>query len=341
MAEMTLIQAITDTMWSEMERDEKVFVLGQDCGRYGGVFKATAWKSQEDGSPDQSEKMYDRFGPLRVLDAPLAENAIIGGAIGSAIAGYRPIAEIQFMDFIDCAMGHIVNQAGVMSFKTNGSWCCPLTIRTPFGGDIGGGITHSQSNEAWFCHAAGLIVMTPSTVEDAAGLLRTAIRCDDPVLFIEHKKLYRSVKGEAPTDPDFMVPIGKARIHQSGSDITFVAYGNMLIRAMEATRILQKEGVSVEVIDPRTLWPLDLDTIVNSVCKTGRCVVISESHSSYGFSSEIAARVQEGAFWNLLSPIRMISAPDTPYPFDPAMEKAYLPSVETILKAAKGAMEND
>ena len=337
MAERTYIQAITDTMWEEMERDEKVFLLGQDIGRYGGVFKATAWRSGPDGQADQSRKMYDEFGPLRVLDAPLAENCIIGAAIGAAVLGWRPIAEIQFMDFIDCATGHIVNQAGVMCFKTNGAWACPLTIRTPYGGDIGGGITHSQSNEAWYCHAAGLVVVAPSTAEDAAGLLRSCIRCDDPCLFIEHKKLYRSVKGEV-TGPEHIVPLGKARLDRVGTDLTIVAYGNMLVRAREAADRLEANGASVEIIDPRTLWPLDEEAIVGSVVKTGRCVVVSEAHSSYGFASEIAARVQEGAFWNLLSPVRCLAAPDTPYPFAPAMEKNYLPSVGLIERAGLAAL---
>ena len=338
MAETTFIQAITDTMWSEMERDDTVLIMGQDCGRYGGVFKATAWRSGPDGKPDKSQKMYDEFGPLRVLDAPLAENAIIGGAIGAALAGYRPIAEIQFMDFIDCAMGHIVNQAGVISFKTNGAWCCPITIRTPFGGDIGGGITHSQSNEAWFCHAAGLVVVAPSTVEDAVGLLRASIRSDDPCLFLEHKKLYRTLKAEPPADPDFTIPFGKARIHQEGGDLTIVSYGNMLYRCLEAIKPLEAEGATVEVIDPRTLWPLDEEALVKSVCKTGRCVVVTEAHSAYGFASEAAAKIQEGAFWSLLSPIRMLAAPDTPYPFEPGMEQAYLPSVDEITAACRRAL---
>lgn len=337
MVERTYIQAITDTMWEEMERDDRVFVLGEDIGRYGGVFKATAWRSGEDGKPDQSKKMYDEFGPFRVLDSPLAENLIIGAAIGAAAVGYRPIAEIQFMDFIDCAMGHIVNQAGVISLKTNGAWCSPITIRVPYGGDIGGGITHSQSNEAWFCHSAGLAVVAPSTAEDAAGLLRTCIRCDDPCLYVEHKKLYRLVKG-AVTPPDHMVPLGKARLDRTGDDLTIVAYGNMLLRAREAADRLAAAGASVEIVDPRTLWPLDEEAIVSSVVKTGRCVVVSEAHSAYGFSSEVAARVQEGAFWSLLSPVKCLGGADTPFPFEPAMEQNYLPSIDEIERAGLAAL---
>ena len=335
---ISYIQAITDTMWSEMEIDETVFVLGQDCGRYGGVFKATAWRSEKDGKPDLSKKMYDEFGPLRVLDAPLAENAIIGGAIGAALSGYRPIAEIQFMDFIDCAMGHIVNQAGTISFKTNGSWCCPITIRTPYGGGIGGGMTHSQSNEAWFCHAGGLVVTAPSTPRDAAGLLRSCIRADDPCVYIEHKGLYRAITGDVPDDPNFTIELGKGKIVREGSDITLISYGAMLHKCLSVAEKLESEGASVEVIDPRTLWPMDEDLMINSACKTGRCVVVAESHAAYGFTSEVAARVQEGAFWNLLTPIRTIAGPDTPFPFEPGMEAAYLPSDDEIYNSCKRAL---
>jgi 2-oxoisovalerate dehydrogenase E1 component beta subunit len=302
-----------------MERDARVFVLGQDVGVYGGAFKVT-------------EGLQERFGKERVLDTPLAEEAIVGGAIGAAMRGMRPVAEMQFIDFISRAFDLLTNFAAKNRYRTGVG--VPMVVRGPCGGGVHGGPFHSQNPEMYFVKTPGLKVVAPATAYDAKGLLKAAIRDDDPVLFLEHKFLYRRVKDRVPEE-DYVVPIGKAAIRRSGADLTIVTYGAMVWTALEAAEILAKDGVSAEVLDLRTLLPLDEEAILASVRRTGKCLVLHEDTRTGGLGAEIAATLSEKAFEWLDGPILRVTAPDTPVPYSPPLEEAFLPNVNTLLAAAR------
>ena len=317
--EIFYLEAIRQALFEEMERDARVFVLGQDVGVYGGAFKVT-------------EGLQERFGKERVLDTPLAEEAIVGGAIGAAMRGMRPVAEMQFIDFISRAFDLLTNFAAKNRYRTGVG--VPMVVRGPCGGGVHGGPFHSQSPEMYFVKTPGLKVVAPATAYDAKGLLKAAIRDDDPVLFLEHKFLYRRVKDRVPEE-DYVVPIGKAAIRRPGADLTIVTYGAMVWTALEAAEILAKDGVSAEVLDLRTLLPLDEEAILASVRRTGKCLVLHEDTRTGGLGAEIAATLSEKAFEWLDGPILRVTAPDTPVPYSPPLEEAFLPNVNTLLAAAR------
>ncbi|MGZ5380443.1 MAG: alpha-ketoacid dehydrogenase subunit beta [Thermoanaerobaculia bacterium] len=317
--EIFYLEASRQALFEEMERDERVFVLGQDVGVYGGAFKAT-------------EGLQERFGKDRVLDTPLAEEAIVGGAIGAAMRGMRPVAEMQFMDFISRAFDLLTNFAAKNRYRTGVG--VPMVVRGPSGAGVHGGPYHSQSPEMYFVKTPGLKVVAPATAYDAKGLLKAAIRDDDPVIFLEHKFLYRRVKDRVPEE-DYVVPIGKAAVRRAGRDVTIVTYGAMLWTALEAAEILANEGVSAEVLDLRTLLPLDEEAILASVRRTGKCLVLHEDTRTGGLGAEIAATVSEKAFEWLDGPILRVTAPDTPVPYSPPLEEAFLPNVKTLLAAVR------
>ena len=322
MAVMTLIESIRSTLADEMRRDESIVMLGEDVGKKGGVFLAT------DG-------LYDEFGAERVIDTPLTESMIVGASIGAAVNGLRPVPEIQFADFIMPAFNQIVSEAARLRYRSNGSVACPMTIRAPYGGGVHGALYHSQSVEAFFAHVPGLKVVIPSTPRDARGLLRSSIRDDDPVLFFEHKKMYRSVRGQVP-DGDYTVPLGKARVVREGSQITLVGYGLMVQYSLEAAELLEAEGVSVEVIDLRTLRPLDGQTLLDSVRKTGKCVVVYEDNRFGGYGAEVAAILAEEAFDYLDGPIVRVTGPDVPgVPYAHTLEDWFMPSPDRIAAAVR------
>ncbi len=318
----TNIQALHDTLFEEMHRDERIIVLGEDVGVRGGVFRAT-------------EGLIDEFGPERVIDSPLSELSIVAVGIGLALNGMRPVAEIQFADFIYPAFNQIVNEAARTRYRSSGDWSCPLVIRAPYGGGIGGGLYHSQSIEAFFAHVPGLYVFAPSSPADFAGMLRTALRLEDPVLFLEHKKTYRLIKDEVP-DESFTVPVSQAKIARSGDDVTVVAYGLMFHEAMKAAEELAGEGISVEVIDLRTLHPLDKETILKSVQKTGKVVIVHEDNLTGGLGGEIVAIVAQEAFEWLDGPIVRVAGPDVPgVPFSRTMEHFFMPNAAKIAAAIR------
>jgi 2-oxoisovalerate dehydrogenase E1 component beta subunit len=318
----TNIQALHDTLFEEMHRDEHIIVLGEDVGVRGGVFRAT-------------EGLIDEFGPERVIDSPLSELSIVAVGIGLALNGMRPVAEIQFADFIYPAFNQIVNEAARTRYRSGGEWACPLLIRAPYGGGIGGGLYHSQSIEAFFAHVPGLYVFAPSSPADFAGMLRTALRLEDPVLFLEHKKTYRLIKDEVPDEP-FTVPVSQAKIARSGDDVTVVAYGLMFHEAMKAADELAGEGISVEVIDLRTLHPLDKETILKSVQKTGKVVVVHEDNLTGGLGGEIVAIIAQAAFEWLDGPIVRVAGPDVPgVPFSRTMEHFFMPDAAKIAAAIR------
>ena len=322
MAVMTFIESVRSTLAEEMRRDESIVVLGEDVGKKGGVFLAT------DG-------LYDEFGGDRVLDTPLSESMIVGVSIGAAVAGMRPVPEIQFADFIFPAFNQILSEAARMRFRSNGAFSCPMTLRAPYGGGVHGALYHSQSVEAFFAHIPGLKVVIPSTPYDARGLLRTAIRDDDPVLFFEHKKMYRSVRGDVP-ESDYTIPIGKANVTRVGTDVTLIAYGLMASYALEAADLLAGDGVSAEVVDVRTLRPLDGETLLASVRKTGKAVIVYEDNRFGGYGAEIAAILAEEAFDHLDGPIVRVTGPDVPgVPYNHVLEDWYMPNPERIAEAAK------
>jgi 2-oxoisovalerate dehydrogenase E1 component beta subunit len=319
MAEVTYLEAIRLGMREEMQRDERVYILGEDVGAYGGAFKVTVG-------------MMDEFGPLRVIDTPLSESAIVGAAVGSALLGQRPIAEMQFMDFIACGFDQIVNMAAKMHYRHR--LAVPMVIRGPSGGGVHGGPFHSQNPEAWFVHTPGLKVVQPSNPIDAYGLIKAAIRDDDPVLYFEHKYLYRRLKDELPGG-DFTVPIGKAAVVREGNDLTIYTYGWMVEQSQEAAKELQAEGVSVEIIDLRTLLPLDTETILRSIEKTSKALIVHEDTRTLGVGAEVSAILAEQAFDLLDGPIMRVTAPDTPVPFSPPLEEAFLPNANKIVAAAR------
>lgn len=319
MAILTLVQAVNDALQTEMRRNPHVVVLGEDVGKVGGVFRAT------DG-------LYHEFGAERVIDTPLCENGIVGTAIGMALYGLRPVAEIQFMDFIFPAYDQIVSELAKFRWRSGGQYACPVVIRTPYGGGIKGGLYHSQSTEAYFCHTPGLKVVVPSTPSDTKGLLISAMRDEDPVLFLEPKRIYRSLKEEVP-DGDYTVPIGPARRAREGRDVSVFAYGAMVHTVLEAAEQALGEGIDCEVIDLRTLLPFDHDAVLNSVAKTGRAVIVHEAPKTCGFGAEIAATIAEEAIDCLKAPILRVTGFDTPFPY--TLENVYLPDTQKILDAVK------
>lgn len=317
MAQMTVLQAVNAALHHEMGHDDRVCVLGEDIARLGGVFRAT-------------EGLLDAFGALRVMNTPLAESGIIGTAIGMAMYGLRPVAEIQFLDFIYPAFDQIVSEAAKMRYRSGGQFTVPMVIRSPYGGGIRGGHYHSQSSEAYFAHTPGLTVVIPSTPEDTKGLLLASIRLGDPVVFLEPKAIYRTVKGEVP-DGDFVVPIGKARIARAGADVTLVAWGAMTHVALRAAETAEEKGISTEVIDLRTIVPWDRECVIESVRKTGRLVVLHEAPRTGGFGGEIAATVAERAIDSLRAPILRVTGFDTPFPY--TLEHVYMPDPKRVVAA--------
>jgi 2-oxoisovalerate dehydrogenase E1 component beta subunit len=311
----TYLEAIQDALREEMQRDPRVFLLGQDIGIYGGAFKLT-------------EGFLDRFGPERVLDTPLSESAIVGAAIGAGIEGMRPVAEIQFIDFISCCFHLITNWAAKAHYRWGVS--VPIVIRGPSGGGLGAGPFHSQCVEAYFCHTPGLKIVVPATPYDAKGLLKAAIRDPNPVLFLEQKALYRSLSAEVP-DTDYVVPIGQARVARQGSDLTVVTYGAMLHRVLDAASALP--DIDCQVIDLRTLLPLDMGGIMESLKVTGKCLIVHEDTLSGGWGAEIAARIGQEAFEYLDGPVRRLASLDTPVPYAKVLEKSFMPQVADIRQA--------
>ncbi len=318
MAIKTNLQAVRDTLMEIMERYDNVVVMGEDVGPRGGVFQAT-------------RGLYEKFGPERVIDTPLAELSIVAVAIGMALNGYHPIAEIQFADFIFPAFNQIVNEAARYRYRSNGEWPVPLIIRAPYGGGVSGGLYHSQSVEAFFAHVPGLYVLAPSTPRDIVGLLRAAIQVPDPVLFFEHKRLYGLVKGEVP-DEYYEIRLGEADVKRQGDDITVVAYGLALHEAIKAAdKLSEQEGIEAEIIDLRSLVPLDLDTIYESLRKTGKVLIVHEDNQTGGWGAEIAARIAEEMFDWLDAPVMRLAGPDVPAtPYSPPLEKWFLPTADKI-----------
>jgi pyruvate dehydrogenase E1 component beta subunit len=317
--ELTLVQAVNRGLQQAMRDDPDVLVLGEDVGVNGGVFRAT-------------EGLLKEFGEERVLDTPLSETGIIGTAVGMALYGLKPVAEIQFLDFIYPAFDQIVSELAKFRYRSGGQYPSHVVIRTPYGGGIKGGLYHSQSTEAYFAHTAGLKVVIPSTPADAKGLLLTAIHDEDPVMFLEPKRIYRSVTGEVP-EGDHRVPFGEARLVREGTDVSLFAYGAMIPVVSEAADLLSKEGVSSEVIDLRTLVPLDEAAVLASVEKTGRAVIVHEAARFCGFGGELAALLAEKAFFSLKAPIARVTGYDTPFPY--ALENLYLPNVERVVHAVR------
>jgi 2-oxoisovalerate dehydrogenase E1 component beta subunit len=315
MAVKTYLQAISDGLRSEMQRDKRVFIIGEDVGVYGGAFKVTQGFQEE-------------FGPWRVIDAPLSETAIVGGCTGAAIMGMRPVAEMQFADFISCAWDHLVTVAAKQRYRAGTP--VPITVRLPSGGGFSGGPFHSQNPESSFAHIPGLKVVCPATPADAKGLLIEAIHDPNPVLYFEHKHLYRRIKDEVP-DERYTVPFGEARMHREGDDISLITWGAMVYTADEAAKKLEGDGVSVEILDLRTLAPWDKEAVLRSVEKTSKALVLHEDTLTGGFGAEIAATISEEAFESLDAPVRRIAAPDTPVPFSPPLEKAFIPQVEDVV----------
>ena len=317
-----MIEAVRAALTEEMERDERVLVMGEDVGRKGGVFGAT------DG-------LYARFGETRVLDTPLAESAIVGVAIGAALNGMIPIAEIQFADFIHPAFDQIVSEAARTRYRSNGDWSVPMVIRAPFGGGVHGGLYHSQSIEAFYAHVPGLKVVVPSMPADTHGLLKSAIRDPDPVLFLEHKKVYRLVTEEVP-DGDHTLPIGPAVVRREGARLSCFAWGLMTHFCMQAADVVASDGIEVEVVDLRTLAPLDRETIITSVRKTGKAMVVHEDNLTGGFGAEVAATIAQHAFDSLDGPVVRVGAPDVPgMPFNTPQEEFFMPNPEKIAKAMR------
>ncbi|MDI6823086.1 MAG: alpha-ketoacid dehydrogenase subunit beta [Bacillota bacterium] len=318
--QMTFREALRQALREEMARDPRVFVMGEDVGVYGGIFKVT-------------QGLREEFGEDRVRDTPISEAAIAGAAVGAALLGMRPVAEIMFIDFTTIAMDQIVNQAAKLRYMSGGKLSVPLVIRTTAGAGRCAAAQHSQSLEAWFMHVPGLRVVMPSTPADAKGLLKSSIRDDDPVIFIEQKLLY-PIEGPVP-EGEHLVPLGKADIKRVGSDVTVVATGLMVHRTLEAAEILASEGVDVEVVDPRTLKPLDVDAILGSVRKTGHLVIVHEACRTAGPGAEIAALVAEQAVEYLDGPVKRVAGWDVPIPFSPVLEKAVVPSVEDVVRAVR------
>ena len=323
MAETTYLEAIRQGLVEEMTRDDRVYAIGEDIGAYGGAFKVT------DG-------LLDRFGASRVIDTPISETAIIGAAIGSAYLGMRPVAELQFIDFVACCFNILTNFAAKSRYRWGAG--VPMVVRGPCGGGVSGGPFHSGNPEAYFLHTPGLKIVEPSTAYDAKGLIKAAIRDDDPVLFLEHKYLYRRVKDDVP-DEEYVVPIGRAAVRRQGDEATIVTFGAMVLAALEAAERLAEEDIEVEIIDLRTLSPLDLDTILESVAKTSKVLVLHEAQRTGGIGAEIAAEIAESGFEYLDAPPVRLASKDTPTPYSPVLEAAFRPSVEQIVATVRQLVE--
>ncbi|WP_088035711.1 alpha-ketoacid dehydrogenase subunit beta [Evansella clarkii] len=320
------IEAVTLAMKEEMERDENVFVLGEDVGKRGGVFRAT-------------NGLYEQFGEERVIDTPLAESAIAGVGIGAAMYGMRPVAEMQFADFIMPAVNQIVSEAAKIRYRSNNDWTCPITIRAPYGGGVHGALYHSQSVEALFANVPGLKIVMPSTPYDVKGLLKASIRSEDPVLFFEHKRAYRLIKGEVP-DEDYTLPIGKADVKREGEDITVITYGLCVHFAMQAAENLAKEGYEAHILDLRTVYPLDKEAIIEAAKKTGKVLLVTEDNKEGSIMSEVAAIIAENCLFDLDSPIQRLAGPDVPsMPYAPTMEKYFMVNPDKVEAAMKELAE--
>lgn len=327
MRNMTLIDAIREAMDEELDRDPRVFITGEDVGPRGGVFRATMG-------------LHEKYGSERVVDSPLAELSIVAIGIGAAMANLRPICEIQFADFIHPAMNQIMNEAAKMYYRSNGAWPVPMTIRAPYGGGISGGLYHSQSVEALFAHIPGLKIVIPSNPHDAKGLLKSAVRDPNPVMFFEPKKGYRAIKGNVP-DGDYTVPIGPVNVARTGSDITVYAYGMMAHYVLQAADMVeQQDGLSVEVVDVRTILPVDRDGILNSFKKTGKALIVHEDNLTMGYGAEIAAILSNDGFEYMDGPIRRLAGPDVPsVPYSHPVQEAFMPSPKTIADAMRELAE--
>ena len=315
----TYLEAIREGLWEEMERDPNVFCIGEDIGEYGGAFKVTAG-------------FLEKFGATRVVDTPISEAAIVGASIGAGLMGLRPVAEMQFADFISCGFDQIVNFAAKCRYRWNAG--VPIVIRSPSGGGIHGGPFHSQNPEMWFVRTPGLKVVCPSTAYDAKGLIKSAIRDNDPVLFFEHKGLYRKIKEDLPAG-EYTVPIGKAKVVREGRDLSIITYGAMVWTALDAADKLAEEGCSIEVVDLRTLMPLDRETVCDSVRKTSKVLLLHEDTRTGGMAGELAATITENVFEYLDGPIVRVTAPDTPVPYSPPLEEAFLPNAEKVVEKAR------
>ena len=320
MREIEYREAIREAVIEEMDKDKSVFLIGEDIGVYGGAFRAY-------------KGLLEKYGPERVVNTPISEIGIVGAGVGAALTGQRPIVEIMFIDFTTLAMDQIVNQAAKIRYMTGDSLNVPMVIRTQGGAGRGVAAQHSQSLEAWFYHVPGLKVVMPATSYDVKGLLKTAIRDDNPVVFLEHKMIYL-LKGEVPEE-EYTIPFGEADIKREGSDITIVAYSNMLFKSLEAAKELEKDGISCEVVDPRTLVPLDIDTIIDSVKKTGRLVVVTEACKRGSVASDISAKVTEKAFDWLDAPVKIVAGLNTPIPYNSTLEQASIPHTKDIVAAVK------
>ncbi len=325
MPQMTLVESVRQALFEEMRADPSVLVMGEDVGLHGGVFRATDGLQKE-------------FGENRVIDTPLAELGIAGVAIGAAMNGMRPVAEIQFADYIHPAYDQIVNEAAKIRYRSNGGFSCPVVVRAPFGAGVPGGLYHSQSVEALFFHVPGLKIVVPSTPYDCKGLLKEAIRDDDPVLFFEHKKSYRRVKGEVPEE-DYTIPLGKADVKRPGRDLSIITYGVGVHLAMEAATRLGNEGIDVEVLDLRTLLPMDVDAIKETVARTSKVLILHEDNKTGGIGAEVAALIAEECFQELDGPIVRLTAADTHIPYAHSLEEAILPNVDDVMLAARKLAE--
>ena len=323
MAEITLVEAVRQAMDEELAHDENVFIFGEDVGVRGGVFRAT-------------QGLYEKYGAERVIDSPLAELTIVGVGIGAALYGKRPICEIQFADFIFPAFNQIISEAAKMYYRSNGDWSVPMVIRAPYGGGIGGGLYHSQSVESFFSQVPGLKVVIPSNPYDAKGLLKSAVRDPDPVMFFEPKKGYRLIKDEVPEGEEILVPIGPAKVTREGTDLTVFAYGMMHHYALEAAETVASEGVDVEVVDLRTLYPIDRETILHSVKKTSKALIVHEDNLTGGYGAEVAATIAEWGFMDLDAPVRRLAGPDVPaVPFSHPMQEWFMVNPQKIAEAIR------
>ncbi|PEZ80424.1 MULTISPECIES: alpha-ketoacid dehydrogenase subunit beta [Bacillaceae] len=322
MAVISYIDAVIMAMREEMERDPRVFVLGEDVGVKGGVFKATSG-------------LYEQFGEQRVIDTPLAESAIAGVGIGAAMYGMRPIAEMQFADFIMPAINQIISEAAKIRYRSNNDWHCPIVIRAPYGGGVHGALYHSQSVEAIFANQPGLKIVMPSTPYDVKGLLKAAIRDEDPVLFFEHKRAYRLIKEEVPND-DYVLPIGKADVKREGEDVTVITYGLCVHFALQAAERLASDGISVHILDLRTVYPLDQEAIMEAASKTGKVLLVTEDNKEGSIISEVSAIIAENCLFDLDAPIMRLAGPDVPaMPYSPPLEKSFMVNPEKVEKALR------
>ncbi|MFZ3577124.1 alpha-ketoacid dehydrogenase subunit beta [Virgibacillus sp. DJP39] len=323
---MSYIQAVTTALREEMQRDEKVFILGEDVGKKGGVFGAT-------------KGLYDEFGDARVLDTPLAESAIAGVGIGAAMYGMRPVAEMQFADFIMPAVNQIISEAAKIRYRSNNDWSAPMTIRAPYGGGVHGALYHSQSVEAIFANQPGLKIVMPSTPYDVKGLLKASIRDNDPVLFFEHKRAYRLLKGEVPED-DYVLPLGKADVKREGSDVTIITYGLAVHFALQAAEKLAEEGIDAHILDLRTIYPLDKEGIIEAAKKTGKVLLITEDNKEGSIIGEVAAIIAENCLFDLDAPVQRLAGPDVPaMPYSPKMEKFFMINPDKVEKAIRELAE--